>query len=106
MSTANKITTDKHTDVNAAIKPIDIIDMIILIKQRINDLTDNERKEIYQIIYNSNIDEDKIQEKGDGILIKFKDISRPTISEVYKFMIRKLGEKQVQLDNCTVENVE
>ena len=34
---------------------VDVIDMIIFIKQRVNDLTDNERKEIYQIIDSSNI---------------------------------------------------
>lgn len=87
-------------------EPVDVIDMIIFIKQRVNDLTDNERKEIYQIIDSSNIDEGKIQEKGDGILIKFKDIPRTAILDVYNFMIRKLNEKKEQLDNCTVENEE
>ena len=87
-------------------EPIDVIDMIIFIKQRVNDLTDFERKEIYQIIDNGNIDESKVQEKGDGILIKFKDIPRHSILEVYNYMTKKLHEKQEQLDNCTVENAE
>lgn len=85
---------------------VDVIDMIIFIKQRVNDLTDNERKEIYQIIDSSNIDDGKIQEKGDGILIKFKDIPRTAILEMYNYMTRKLNEKQEQLNNCTEENIE
>lgn len=82
------------------------INMISFIGQSVNDLTINERKEIYKIMGNSSMDESKVQEKGDGILIKFKDIPRPVIQEIYNYIVRKLGEKQEQLDNCTVENDE
>ena len=86
-------------------EPVDIIDMIMLIKQRVSDLSDTERKEIYQIIYSSSIESDKIQEKGSGIQIKFKDIPRSAISDVYYYITRKLAERMQQLENCTEENV-
>lgn len=83
---------------------VDVISMIMYIKQRVNDLTDNERKEIYQIIGSSDIDDSKVQEKGDGILIKFKDIPQSVIKSMYVYMVKKISEKQEQLNNCTEEN--
>jgi hypothetical protein len=85
---------------------MDIIDMIKFITQRVNDLSETERKEIYRIIYNSDIDSNKIQEKGGGIQIKFRDIPQTAIVSVYQYMKKRISEKEDRLKNCTEENEE
>ncbi len=84
----------------------DVIEMIKFIKQRVNDLSDVERKEIYRIIYNSDMDQFKIQEKGGGLQIKFRDIPRVVIIDIHRYMKNKISEKEDRLKNCTEENAE
>jgi hypothetical protein len=87
-------------------KKTDIIEMILFIQQRVGDLSLTEKKDIYQIINNSNVEDSKIQEKGGGIQIKFKNIPSPTIVEIYNFIKKSIERKLECLNDFTEENVD
>ena len=59
------------------------INMIKYIKRNVDYLSINERQDILQMIINALPDDSKIQTKGDGTQIKFKDIPSPTIASIY-----------------------
>lgn len=82
------------------------LDMIMYIKQSIGDLSPDELKNILQIIMNSGIDENKIQEKGNGTQIKYKDIPKETIVAISNYIKNKLDDKMQKLKNFTQENEE
>lgn len=82
------------------------LDMIMYIKQSIGDLSPDELKNILQIIMNSGIDENKIQEKGNGTQIKYKDIPKETIVAISTYIKNKLDDKMQKLKNFTQENEE
>jgi hypothetical protein len=82
------------------------LDMIMYIKQSIGDLSPEELKNILQIIMNSGIDENKIQEKGNGTQIKYKDIPKETIRAISTYIKNKLDDKMQKLKNFTQENIE
>lgn len=85
-------------------KITDIINMIIYIKQKVDDLPISDRKNILKMIVNSGIDDCKIHSKGSGTQIKFKDIPQDVISNIYEYIYNKDLEKIAKLNNFTEEN--
>lgn len=63
---------------------------ISYINDNINELKLSFRKEILQIIRNSNIDDDKIVEKGSGTQIKFSDIDPVLLKIIYNYIYKKI----------------
>ena len=63
---------------------------ISYIHDNINELKLSFRKEILQIIRNSNIDDEKIVEKGSGTQIKFSDIDPVLLKIVYNYIYKKI----------------
>jgi len=82
----------------------EIINMIMYIKHNVIDLSTNERKDILQMIINSGIEDNKIQSKGNGTQIKFKDLQSDVIVLVYNYIQTKMKEKLENLKNFTEEN--
>ena len=87
-------TTDKNN----------LITMILQIKQKVEELNNNERKDILQMVVNSGIEDSKIQTKGRGTQIKFADIPPETIISMHKYIQNKINEKMENLRNFTEEN--
>jgi hypothetical protein len=81
----------------------EIIDMIIYIKQKTPDIALADRKEVLRIIMKSGIDDHKIQSKGNGTQIKFKDLPNNTIIQVYNFIKMKILDKMQKLEQLTEE---
>jgi hypothetical protein len=57
----------------------------------INELPIGDRREILQIVYNSQF-RSKLQEKGAGVQIKLEDLSQPIIDRLYTTIMKKLKE--------------
>lgn len=81
-----------------------LIAMILQIKQKVEELNNNERKDILQMVVNSGIEDSKIQTKGRGTQIKFADIPPETIISMHKYIQNKINEKMENLRNFTEEN--
>jgi hypothetical protein len=79
----------------------EIINKILFIKRNINEMITEELRDILQIIMNSNIDDKKIQEKGGGTQIKFKDIPIPVINDIFDYISKKIKEKVDKLAEYT-----
>lgn len=62
----------------------------LYINDNINELKINYRKDVLQIILGSDMDEDKIVEKGNGTQIKFSDIDPVLLQNIYNFIYNKL----------------
>ena len=77
---------------------ININTYISYIKQYINDLSLSDKKDVLQLIMNSNIEDNKIQTKGDGTQIKFKDIPVNIIISIYNYMHNKINTKLNELE--------
>jgi hypothetical protein len=60
------------------------------INDNVNELKLSFRKEILQIILYSNIEEEKVVEKGSGTQIKFSDIDPILLKNVYNFIYKKI----------------
>jgi hypothetical protein len=60
----------------------------------INDLPIDDRKDILQIIYNSQY-RDKLNEKGNGVQIKISDLSQAIIDKIYITIINKLNDQTI-----------
>lgn len=69
---------------------ITTIKYISYINDNINELKLSFRKEILQIILYSNIDDDKVVEKGSGTQIKFSDIDAILLKNIYNYIHRKI----------------
>lgn len=82
------------------------IDMIIFIKQTIPDVSLQNRKEILRIIQSSGINDDKIQTKGGGTQVKFKDLTYSTISVINNFLKERISTKMDKLATLVNEDVE
>jgi len=59
-----------------------------------NDLPIDDRREILQIVYNSQF-RNKLKEKGDGVHIKLDDLAQPIIDKMYVTIIMKLNEQTI-----------
>jgi hypothetical protein len=80
---------------------MNIEEYITYIKQKTPELHITDRKEILRIIIKSGLDSDKIQEKGNGTLIKFKDLSSDTIKQIYDFIKARFIKKMQMLELLT-----
>jgi len=79
-------------------------EMIKYIDRNVNDLMVEERKEILGMIMSSSIESNKIQTKGDGTQIKYRDIPPNVITSIYHFIKNKLAAKMAALEyfpDCT-----
>ena len=61
--------------------------MCNFITLNVNDLTNLERQDILQIIFNT-VDSGKIHDKGDGVIIKMEYIPTPVLTNIYDFIQR------------------
>jgi hypothetical protein len=82
----------------------DLINMVMFIKQKVGELSINERRDILQMIVNSGIDDNKIQTKGGGTQIKLKHIQHETVISIYNYISLKIKDKIEKLKNFTEEN--
>jgi hypothetical protein len=82
----------------------EIINMIKYISLKIGDLSVEDRHKILKIIIKSGIDDSKIQSKGSGTQVKYKDLSYETIILIHKFTKEAIASKLEQLKLITVEN--
>ena len=69
---------------------------INFITDNINELPIQDRKEILQILYNSNV-KSKLKEKGGGTQIKISDLSNDIIKKIHDFIKKRLSEQQIKL---------
>jgi len=58
----------------------------------INELSILDRKEVLQIIYNSQF-RSKIKEKGNGVQIKLDDLSESIIDRIFTYVSQKSNEQ-------------
>jgi hypothetical protein len=96
--------SNKISKTNKSDKKEEIVNMIMYIKHNVIDLSINERKDILQMIINSGIEDNKVQSKGNGTQIKFKDLQSDVIVSIHKYMQTKMKEKLENLKNFTEEN--
>jgi len=68
------------------------------IYDNVNELLVKERIEVLQMLLYSDIDGDKITEKGSGTQIKFSDIKKPMIKKIYNFIFNKLENRKLTLN--------
>lgn len=71
------------TEINISAKKLFII-------ENSNELTMEDRRELLQIIYNSQF-RNKISEKGGGVQIKLDDLSHTIIDRLYSIILSKLN---------------
>lgn len=81
-----------------------LVEKISYITQKVPELTDNDNKEIYRILVNSGLSDNKIHEKGNGLQIKFKDITEEAIDDIYSFISKKIKTKTDELNLMMNEN--
>ncbi len=84
----------------------DVINMIMYIKQKVDDLSINDRRDILRIILKSGLNDNKIHSKGNGTQIKFRDLSSETVQSIYSYISAKITDKIEKLKNFTEENSE
>lgn len=77
--------------------------IIEYIKNNIDSLSVNERQDILQMIVNSSIEDSRIQTKGDGTQIKFKDLPVILINNIYNYIQVKMNNKLTTLNNFSSE---
>lgn len=73
-------------------------DQIIYIQNNVDNLDLEERKQIYQMLINASVDDNKIQAKGRGIQISFSHIPVSMILTIYQFVKTKIEHKQKKLE--------
>jgi hypothetical protein len=83
----------------------ELVDMIMFIKQTVADVSLQNRKEILRIILNSGINDDKIQTKGGGTQVKFKDLNASTILVINNFLKERLSTKLDKLATLVHEEI-
>lgn len=74
-----------------------VADIIKYIKYNVGELSNQERMDILQMIVNSSIDDNKIQTKGDGTQIKFRDMPKDLIYRIHTYIQNKLSSKLNEL---------
>ena len=84
---SSQLTTQDISEISNTVKESFIFD-------NINDLLIDDRKDILQIIYNSQ-HRSSISEKGNGVQIKLSDLSQPIIEKIYTTIIKKLQDQSI-----------
>ncbi len=80
-----------------------VIDMTIYITRTIPDVTQQDYKEIIRILLKSGISDHKIQTKGGGTQVKYKDIPPMTIVAIHDYLKKKMASKMDMLATLTEE---
>ena len=83
----------------------EVINQILFINKNISELSNADYIGILQILLNSTIDEKKIQEKGGGTQIKYKDIPPEIINNIYEYVNYRLKDKMSRLNTFTKEEI-
>lgn len=78
-------------------------EVVRFINYNIVSMSKSDKEEILQMIFMSDIDESKIQDKGGGAQVKFKDIPVNVILDIHKKMEQKLEKKKNDLKNIPIE---
>lgn len=68
---------------------------ILYIDDNINDLKLSYKKEILQMIIYSNINDDKIETKPNGTLIRFSDINNNLLKNIYTYIFNKIENSEI-----------
>jgi hypothetical protein len=84
------------TDVNIP-KQISKNHMIDYVKHHVGDLSIDERRDVIQMLINSSIPDRKIQTKGDGTQVKFRDIPETVVSMIYNYIDTRVSNKKNEL---------
>jgi hypothetical protein len=74
-----------------------INNQVTFITDNINELMIHDRRNILQILYNSNV-RNKLKEKGGGTQIKIDELSDHIIIKLYDLICTKLNEQKIQLN--------
>lgn len=83
----------------------DTLSQIMYIKQNVSELNFKECVGVLQILLHSDIDDQKISEKGGGTQIKYKDIPQGVVESIYNFIKQKIEEKTANLTTHTKEKI-
>lgn len=70
--------------------------MLIFITDNVNELLIHDRREILQMIYNSQ-SRSKLKEKGGGTQIKLDDLSEQLTEKIYNSIVQKLANQKIEL---------
>jgi hypothetical protein len=70
-------------------------DKLIYVCDNINELSFDDKLEMLKIIMRSDIDPDKVQEKGNGTQITTKNLSDKTVSSLYSFVNQKIDSDEL-----------
>ena len=85
-------TNMNDTEEDTSSNDISFDDMVNEIKRYVNELSIEERKEIYKMFVNV-ISDSKIQEKKTGIQVKIRDIPKQILVSIYKYIQHKRQTK-------------
>ena len=69
---------------------------LVFITDNVNELSIQDRREILQMIYNSQ-SRSKLKEKGGGTQIKLNDLSEQLIEKIYNSIVKKLADQTIEL---------
>lgn len=69
---------------------------LVFITDNVNELSIQDRREILQMIYNSQ-SRSKLKEKGGGTQIKLNDLSEQLIEKIYNSIVKKLADQKIEL---------
>lgn len=69
---------------------------LVFITDNVNELSIQDRREILQMIYNSQ-SRSKLKEKGGGTQIKLNDLSEQLIEKIYNNIVKKLADQKIEL---------
>lgn len=73
--------------------------MVEFIKHNRNDLSREERSDVLRMLMNSSIPNSKIQDKGGGVQVQFRDIPATVILMVYTYMHTRVTTKKDELQH-------
>ena len=85
---------DKHPNLNTDLSKIHSHVKKSFIFENSNDLPIDDRRELLQIIFNSQF-KSKLKEKGGGVQIKLGELSMPIIDKLYITIVKKLNDNNI-----------
>ena len=63
------------------------------INQNVDEISLDERKMVLKMVIDHSVEDSKIQTKGNGTMIAYKDMSKPLIISLYNFIQSKINYK-------------
>lgn len=73
--------------------------MVMYIKNNSNDLSRDERSDVLRMLMNSSIPNSKIQDKGGGVQVQFRDIPESVVLMVYNYIHTRVTSKKDELQH-------